>query len=55
MIKMIGTFGIVSLLWIPFRAPGISETILFVKHALGSLKRFCTRAVWLHKGVIRKD
>ncbi len=31
------------------------KTIVFVTHALGSVKRFCTRAVWLHKGVIRKD
>lgn len=31
------------------------KTIVFVTHALGSVKRFCTRAVWLHKGTIRKD
>lgn len=31
------------------------KTIVFVTHALGSVKRFCTRAVWLHKGIIKKD
>lgn len=31
------------------------KTIVFVTHSLGSVKRFCTRAIWLHKGVIRKD
>lgn len=31
------------------------KTIVFVTHSLGSVKRFCTRAIWLHKGVINKD
>ena len=31
------------------------KTIVFVTHSLGSVKRFCTRAIWLHKGVIKKD
>ncbi len=31
------------------------KTIVFVTHTLGSVKRFCTRAVWLHNGVIKKD
>ena len=31
------------------------KTIVFVTHNLSSVKRFCTRAIWLHKGVIRKD
>lgn len=31
------------------------KTIVFVTHAMGSVRRFCTRAVWLHQGVIKKD
>lgn len=31
------------------------KTIVFVTHNLSSVKRFCTRAVWLHQGLIRKD
>lgn len=31
------------------------KTIVFVTHNLSSVKRFCTRAIWLHKGVIKKD
>lgn len=30
-------------------------TIVFVTHGMGSVKRFCTRAVWLHKGQIKMD
>jgi len=30
-------------------------TIVFVTHGMGTVKRFCTRAVWLHEGVIQKD
>lgn len=31
------------------------KTIVFVTHGMGSVKRFCTRAVWLHNGEIRMD
>lgn len=31
------------------------KTIVFVTHGMGSVKRFCTRAVWLHEGVIKMD
>ena len=31
------------------------KTIVFVTHGMGSVKRFCTRAVWLHQGEIKKD
>ena len=31
------------------------KTIVFVTHGMGAVKRFCTRAIWLHKGVIKKD
>lgn len=31
------------------------KTIVFVTHGLGSVKRFCTRAVWLHNGQIKMD
>ena len=31
------------------------KTIVFVTHGMGSVKRFCTRAIWLHQGVIKKD
>ena len=30
-------------------------TIVFVTHGMGTVRRFCTRAVWLHEGVIQKD
>ena len=35
------------------KAQGV--TIVFVTHGMGTVKRFCTRAVWLHDGVIQKD
>jgi len=28
-------------------------TILFVTHDIGSIKRFCTRALWLHGGIVK--
>jgi len=31
------------------------KTIVFVTHGMDSVKRFCTRAVWLHQGKIRMD
>jgi len=31
------------------------KTIVFVTHGMGSVKRFCTRAVWLHQGEIKED
>lgn len=31
------------------------KTIVFVTHGMGSVKRFCTRAVWLHEGRIKID
>ncbi|TXK76916.1 ABC transporter ATP-binding protein [Paenibacillus sp. N3.4] len=30
-------------------------TILFVSHAIEQIKRFCTRAIWIDKGVLRDD
>jgi teichoic acid transport system ATP-binding protein len=30
-------------------------TILFVSHAIEQVKRFCTRAIWIERGVIRAD
>lgn len=31
------------------------KTIVFVTHSMDSVKRFCTRAVWLHQGQIKMD
>ena len=31
------------------------KTIVFVTHGMGSVKRFCTRVVWLHQGKIKMD
>lgn len=31
------------------------KTIVFVTHGLGSVKRFCTRTIWLHNGKIEMD
>ena len=31
------------------------KTIVFVTHGMESVKRFCTRAVWLHNGEIKLD
>ena len=31
------------------------KTIVFVTHSMTSVKRFCTRAVWLHEGKIKMD
>ena len=31
------------------------KTIVFVTHGMESVERFCTRAVWLHKGLIKMD
>lgn len=31
------------------------KTIIFVSHGMGSVKRFCTRAIWLNNGIIEKD
>ena len=31
------------------------KTIVFVTHSMASVKRFCTRAVWLHQGRIKMD
>ena len=31
------------------------KTIVFVTHGMDSVKRFCTRAVWLHQGSIKMD
>ena len=30
-------------------------TILFVSHDLGAVKRLCTRAIWIEKGILRMD
>ncbi len=31
------------------------KTILFVSHSLGMVKSFCTKAIWIHKGVLQAD
>lgn len=31
------------------------KTIVFVTHGMGAVKRFCTRAIWLHQGKIKMD
>lgn len=31
------------------------KTIVFVTHGMDSVRRFCTRAVWLHQGSIKLD
>lgn len=31
------------------------KTIVFVSHGMGTVERFCTRAVWLNNGIIQKD
>ena len=31
------------------------KTIVFVTHGMGAVRRFCTRAVWLHQGEIKMD
>lgn len=33
----------------------MGKTIVFVTHGMGAVKRFCTRAVWLHQGEIKMD
>lgn len=30
-------------------------TVLFVCHDINAIRRFCTRAVWLHKGTVQKN
>lgn len=32
-----------------------SKTIVIVSHSLDSLKRLCTRGIWIHEGKVRKD
>jgi ABC-type polysaccharide/polyol phosphate transport system ATPase subunit len=31
------------------------KTIVFVSHGMGSIRRFCTRTIWLHNGEIKMD
>lgn len=31
------------------------KTIVFVSHGMGSVERFCTRAIWLNNGQIQED
>ena len=31
------------------------KTIVIVTHSMGSILRFCTRAIWLHKGTVKMD
>lgn len=31
------------------------STILFVSHSLGTVKAFCTRAIWINRGILRAD
>lgn len=31
------------------------KTIVFVSHGLSTVEEFCTRAVWLHQGIIKED
>ena len=31
------------------------KTIVFVSHGMDTVRRFCTRAVWLHDGSIKMD
>ena len=31
------------------------KTIVFVTHGMASVERFCTRAVWLHNGIVKLD
>lgn len=31
------------------------KTIVIVTHSMGSILRFCTRAIWLHKGKVKMD
>ncbi|MCI8999730.1 MAG: ABC transporter ATP-binding protein [Clostridia bacterium] len=31
------------------------KTIVFVTHGMEAVNRFCTRAVWLHQGVVKMD
>lgn len=33
----------------------MGKTIVFVTHGMGAVKRFCTRAIWLHQGKIKMD
>ena len=33
----------------------LGKTIVFVTHGMGAVKRFCTRAIWLHQGKIKMD
>ena len=28
---------------------------MFVSHGMDAVEKFCTRAIWLHNGVIKKD
>ena len=31
------------------------KTMVFVTHSMNTVKEFCTRAVWLDKGIVRMD
>jgi len=31
------------------------KTMVFVTHSMGTVKEFCTRAVWLSDGVVKMD
>lgn len=31
------------------------KTIVFVSHGMGTVERFCTRAIWINNGIIQKD
>lgn len=33
----------------------MGKTIVFVTHGMGAVKRFCTRAIWLHQGKVKMD
>ena len=42
-----------NLMGIELKAQG--KTMVFVTHSMGTVKEFCTRAVWLCDGVVKMD
>ena len=41
--------------WLYSLQEELKKTIVFVTHGMGAVKRFCTRAIWLHQGKIKMD
>ena len=53
--SMGGGVGVAPLYYLGKQLKAQGKTIVFVSHGMGSVERFCTRAVWLNNGIIQKD